>query len=231
MLPPTCYHLQPTTHNLPSTTYHLQPTTFNLPPTTYHLQPTTYNLPPTTYHLQPTTYNLPPTTYHLQPEPTTYNLPPTCYHLQLTTYNLPPTTYHLQLTTYNLPYRHQRRRVSRRSDDNDSWMRTGSGRRGGGRQARLDEDWEAGELEDNERGWPPARPAPPLTLDRLHPADSETVPCWGAPPVAADCGRKGTQMSPSQKCWEAKRSFCPPDFSIPYRLGLATMNQSSKQVL
>ena len=31
--------------------------------------------------------------------------------------------------------------------------------------------------------------------------------------VAADCGRQGTQMPPSQKCWEAKRSFCPPDFS------------------
>ena len=57
-------------------------------------------------------------------------------------------------------------------------MRTGSGRRGGGRRARLDEDWEAGELEDeDERGWPPARPAPPLTLDRVHPSDSETVPC------------------------------------------------------
>ena len=40
--------------------------------------------------------------------------------------------------------------------------------------------------------------------------------------VAADCGRQGTQMPPSQKCWEAKRSFCPPDFSSPYRLALAT---------
>ena len=40
--------------------------------------------------------------------------------------------------------------------------------------------------------------------------------------VAADSGRQGTQMPPSQKCWEAKRSFCPPDFSSPYRLALAT---------
>ena len=40
--------------------------------------------------------------------------------------------------------------------------------------------------------------------------------------VAADCGRQGTQMPPSQKCWGAKRSFCPPDFSSPYRLALAT---------
>ena len=48
-------------------------------------------------------------------------------------------------------------------------------------------------------------------------------------PVAADCGRQGTQMPPSQKCWEAKRSFCPPDFSIPYRLSLATVNNFLKQ--
>ena len=46
------------------------------------------------------------------------------------------------------------------------------------------------------------------------------------PTVAADCGRQGTQMPPSQKCWGAKRSFCPPDFSSPYRLALATEQYS-----
>ena len=45
---------------------------------------------------------------------------------------------------------------------------------------------------------------------------------WWQRSVAANCRRQGTQMPPSQKCWEAKRSFCPPDFSSPYRLALAT---------
>ena len=53
-------------------------------------------------------------------------------------------------------------------------------RKEGGGRARLDEDWERGSWRTRmSGGWPPARPALPLTLDRLHPADSETVPCWG----------------------------------------------------
>ena len=77
--------------------------------------------------------------------------------------------------------RHQRGRISRRSDDNDSWMRTGSGRRGGGGEHGWTRTGRRGSWRTRmSGGWPPARPAPPLTLDRVHPADSETVPCWGA---------------------------------------------------
>ena len=84
-------------------------------------------------------------------------------------------------TSLSTTGRHQRWRISRRSDDNDSWMRTGSGRRGGG---GGEHSWTRTGRRGSWRtrmsgGWPPARPAPPLTLDRLHPADSETVPCWG----------------------------------------------------
>ena len=38
---------------------------------------------------------------------------------------------HRRWTCLSMTGRHQKRRISRRSGDNDSWMRTGSGRRGG----------------------------------------------------------------------------------------------------
>ena len=84
--------------------------------------------------------------------------------------------------------RHQRRRISRRSDDNDSWMRTGSGRRGGGRRARLDEDWKAGELED----------------------EDERGVAAGAP-----CTTSNTGSTPPRRLGDSTMLRAPPPFSTP----------------
>ena len=103
--------------------------------------------------------------------------------------------------------RHQRRRVNRRSDDNDSWMRTGSGRRGGGgRRARLDEDWEAGELEDeDERGVAAGAPCttsntgstPPPTRKQYHVGGASALQCAGTAPRTVCVG----------SCWGAAPSL------------------------
>ena len=102
---------------------------------------------------------------------------------------------HRRWTSLSTTGRHQRWRISRRSDDNDSWMRTGSGRRGGGgRRARLDGDWEAGELEDeDERGVAAGAPCTTSNTGSTPPCRLGNSTMLGAPPPFSTPGHRRGQ--------------------------------------